>query len=397
MNKNKFFSIFAIMAIAIVSIFFFSACTNEDDFQNEKINLSKKKETSNISTELIAADLINAINLNPEIAFEINSAISKIVDYGLDENLTFYDILNTSNSVFFHTDEEFLNLKQSINEKTLSDLGLYNPSNYYFNLNIYWGYHDSWDKNTMPIICYLNGDDINEINGFKIEDGKIINITITEEEFDSEAQPIIIINFNEIDYAQYPDFKNGIRKKDNIEWLYVVTNPNEDDPELIDEWNDPQKIYSAVFRAIKSHGVQRDSYIAGGTEYYVSASFIAGATTTPVTNKYSCYFTRKEIKNQSTKYYNYPILHSDWRPELLDIEFKLFDEDGGFSDSFPVKLNIAKVGEIGFTVPKKSWDDDLGTTFITRDLYFAKYIAHESWYSMGSEEIAAGLKIYDRP
>ena len=107
MKKNKF----AILAIAIVSIFFFSACTNEDDFQNETINLSKEKGTSNISTELIAADLINAIKLNPIIATEINNAICHIVDYDLGENLTFYDILSTSNSVFFNSDKEFLNLK----------------------------------------------------------------------------------------------------------------------------------------------------------------------------------------------------------------------------------------------------------------------------------------------
>ncbi|MDX9799598.1 MAG: hypothetical protein RBT05_12170 [Bacteroidales bacterium] len=390
MKKNKF----AILAIAIVSIFFFSACTNEDDFQNETINLSKKKETSNISTELIAADLINAINLNPEIAFEINSAISQIVDYGLDENLTFYDILNTSNSVFFHTDQEFLSLKQSINEKTLSDLGLYNPSNYYFNLNIYWGYHDSWDKNTLPIICYLTGNDNNTLNGFKIVNREIVNVTVTEEEFDSETQPIIIINFNENNYSAYPDFKNGIRTKGNVTWLKPIPEPIPEEP--INEWNNPDKIYNAVFRSLTSGGVQHDTWIRGGSDFRVVAAYQLSNTLGSYA-KHTCDFTRKEIKNKATKYYNYNILHPDWRPEFEDIEFRLMEHDGGSSSSFTVKLSVKDYVSIDITIPKFSWDDEIGKTPITRGLYFANYIANTTIYGMGDCSISAGLRILDRP
>lgn len=396
MKKNKF----AILAIAIVSIFFFSACTNEDDFQNEKINLSKKKETSNISTELIAADLINAIKLNPIIATEINNAICHIVDYDLGENLTFYDILSTSNSVFFNSDKEFLNLKQSINEKTLSGIGLYNPNTYYNNLNIYWGYHDSWDKNTLPIICYLTGNDNNTLNGFKIVNREIVNVTVTEEEFDSETQPIIVINFNEIDYSEYPDFKNGVRTKGNVTWPYTITKERseelEEAEEPINEWTNPNKIYKAVLRSIKSGGTQYDKWYQGDNEFKVKSVYFS-LDSVYRNSEHATHFTRKEVKNKVQKYYEYLSVFNDWQVQFDNMGFAFIEYDGGTIDPISVDLSISKLITIKANIPKLDLDYIVGHNSIDRVDYINNYIYNTTWYGYGDCSIALGMIIRDRP
>lgn len=59
-------------------------------------------------------------------------------------------------------------------------------------------------------------------------------------------------------------------------------------------------------------------------------------------------------------------------------------------------LNVASVASVDLTIPTSSWDDEIGICSITRDLYFANYIANTTWYGMGDCKISAGLIIKNR-
>ena len=131
--KNKTI-LFAVAAILVAGSSFFTSCNKEDDFNSTNGQYETKSLGTNISTRQIAQELTEAIKMNPEIATEIHSAIATVVDYGLDENITFYDILNTDKSVFLKSDANISNLRSAINVSTLQNLGLGSADNYYGNL-----------------------------------------------------------------------------------------------------------------------------------------------------------------------------------------------------------------------------------------------------------------------
>lgn len=66
MTKNKFFSIFAIMAIAILSIGFFSACTDKNEFESTY----KKPQISLKATDQICAMYLIEHTFNDRLGLE---------------------------------------------------------------------------------------------------------------------------------------------------------------------------------------------------------------------------------------------------------------------------------------------------------------------------------------
>ncbi|MDR1847333.1 MAG: hypothetical protein LBR17_04365 [Bacteroidales bacterium] len=388
-----------VIGLMVTNIGFISCADDEQIEVGTKHN--NKNMQAKTSTRNVALDLMNAMIQDFSIANEINQSINMIVtEYDVDENLTYYDVLNTENSVFFHNSSMFPKLKEAINVSTLTALGL-NSENHYDNLNIYWGYRDDWDGETFPIICYIDGDEDEStevLNGFKYENGQIINVQVTQEQFDASLFPVIIINFNEIDYIKYPDFKNGIRIKNGIKWLKGTKEvPNEDPEPPVTEWTNPNKIYTSVFRAVKSGGIQYDTWVAGGSEFKVLSGFIETSTLGDYT-EYSTTFTRKEIGNHSIKYYEYPILNPDWKPNQEEMVFYMIEEDGGFSAPYTASLKVSSYVTLEISIPQESWDDEVGAKCkVTRELYFARWLQHIFWYSFGDCELSVGLQIYDRP
>lgn len=382
--------------ILFALLFTICGCSDEDDFQEDDRNeMIKISEQSVVSTELVAENLINAIKDNPMIAKEINNAVKTIVDYGLDENLTFYDILNTSNSVFFNSDNVFINLKRSIDREILSNLGL-NATNYYKNLNIYWGYHDSWDGTTLPIICYLTDNDDSTttiLNGFQVVNGNIRKVTVTDAEFDSETYPIIIVNFNEDKYSEYPNFKNGIRTKDEVAWLEPIS--KHETPKIKGWYDDPSKIYSVEFHALKSGGKQHDSWISGGSEFQL-ISICALDNTSGLYYKRRCYFTRRQIRKKTTKYFKDKTINSDWKPEFQNMGLRLYELDGNGGSSFSFSLKIKDYANISMTIPIANSDDNLDEVNLSRDYSFARYTIGKKSYGFDDCIVYTEVEILNR-
>ena len=353
----------SIKRIALLAIFtgaFMSSCTEDEFLTEEEVGTHHsylKTENVPTSTESFALDFAKYIQANPSALTTLNEAIHKVVGYDLDENLTFYDILQFNNSVFFGSeDSDIINLGRGISAEKLKDLG-YNSTNYYGGLNIYWGYHDEWDGKTLPIIGYVeDGKETIKIKGYQIKEKSIEKTNITIADFDSVKFPVIIINYSDRDYAEYPEFKRGIRQKGGKIWLYDGCN-NEDGDEnnTTNVWNDSTKVYKlklTSFKAVKNYDIM------GGSEFAFESAFVNQATEAADKTRYTCEYTRKQIKNKVTKTFNVAI-NPDWQAKYENMHFYIIEEDGGWNDNINVSLSVQGIGSLSTTLPAHSFDDIL--------------------------------------
>ena len=352
-----------IKRIALLAIFtgaFMSSCTEDEFLTEEEVGTHHsylKTENVPTSTEPFALDFAKYIQANPSALTTLNKAIHKVVGYDLDENLTFYDILQFNNSVFFGSeDSDIINLGRGISAEKLKDLG-YNSTNYYGGLNIYWGYHDEWDGETLPIIGFVeDGNETIKIKGYQITEKSIEKTNITIADFDSVKFPVIIINYSDRDYAEYPEFKRGIRQKGGKVWLYGNYNDGEDDEKnAVTTWNDPSKIYKLKLKSFK---VEENYDPLGGSEFAFESAFVNQSTVQADRIVYTCDWTRKQIKNKVTKTFNVTI-NPDWQADYENMHFYVIEEDGGFNDDINVSLSISNLFSLNIDLPKQSWDDEV--------------------------------------
>ena len=352
-----------IKRIALLAIFtgaFMSSCTEDEFLTEEEVGTHHsylKTENVPTSTESFALDFAKYIKANPSALTTLNEAIHKVVGYDLDENLTFYDILQFNNSVFFGSeDSDITNLGRGISAEKLKDLG-YNSTNYYGGLNIYWGYHDEWDGKTLPIIGYVeDGKETINIKGYQITEKSIEKTNITIADFDSVKFPVIIINYSDRNYAEYPEFKRGIRQKGGKIWLYDNHNDGDDDNNnTTNIWNDTTKVYKlklTSFKAVKNYDP------IGGSEFAFESAFVNQATEAADKTRYTCEYTRRQIENKVTKTFNVAI-NPDWQAKYENMHFYIIEEDGGWNDNINVSLSVQGIGSLSTTLPAHSFDDIL--------------------------------------
>jgi hypothetical protein len=359
-TKNMKRNIKTIALLAIFAGAFMSSCTEDEFLTEEEVGTHHsylKTENVPTSTESFALDFAKYIQANPSALTTLNEAIHKVVGYDLDENLTFYDILQFNNSVFFESeDSDITNLGSGISAERLKDLG-YNSTNYYGGLNIYWGYHDEWDGESLPIIGYVeDGNETTKIKGFTISGENIKDTVVTIADFDSVKFPVIIINYSDRDYAEYPEFKRGIRQKGDKVWLYDGYNDGEDDEKnAVTAWNDPSKIYKLK---LKSFTALENYDPIGGSEFSFESAFVNQSTVQADRIVYTSDYTRRQIKNAETKTFNLAI-NPDWQSDYENMHFYIIEEDGGWNDDINVSLSISNLFSLNIDLPKQSWDDEV--------------------------------------
>jgi hypothetical protein len=359
-TKNMKRNIKTIALLAIFAGAFMSSCTEDEFLTEEEVGTHHsylKTENVPTSTESFALDFAKYIQANPSALTTLNEAIHKVVGYDLDENLTFYDILQFNNSVFFESeDSDITNLGSGISAERLKDLG-YNSTNYYGGLNIYWGYHDEWDGESLPIIGYVeDGNETTKIKGFTISGENIKDTVVTIADFDSVKFPVIIINYSDRDYAEYPEFKRGIRQKGDKVWLYDGYNDGEDDEKnAVTAWNDPSKIYKLK---LKSFTALENYDPIGGSEFSFESAFVNQSTVQADRIVYTSDYTRRQIKNAETKTFNLAI-NPDWQADYENMHFYIIEEDGGWNDDINVSLSISNLFSLNIDLPKQSWDDEV--------------------------------------
>lgn len=392
-----------IKRIALLAIFtgaFMCSCTEDEFLTEEEVGTHHsylKTENVPTSTESFALDFAKYIQANPNALTTLNEAIHKVVGYDLDENLTFYDILQFNNSVFFGSeDSDIINLGRGISAEKLKDLG-YNSTNYYGGLNIYWGYHDEWDGKTLPIIGYVeDGKETINIKGYQITEKSIEKTNITIADFDSVKFPVIIINYSDRDYAEYPEFKRGIRQKGGKIWLYGNYNDGEDDEKnAVTAWNDPSKIYKLKLKSFK---VVENYDPLGGSEFSFESAFVNQSTVQADRIVYTCDWTRKQIKNKVTKTFNLAI-NPDWQADYENMHFYIIEEDGGFNDDINVSLSISNLFSLNIDLPKQSWDDEVLTASWIRYSFITDLDPNTNIHTISTSNytLKTEMEVVDRP
>lgn len=364
MNRKK-------IAMVLIACCTLASCNEElenevmfdNAYQNKKVEVKQ-------STKQIAYSLATYLYSNQAEVTKLHQAISIMVSYGLDENLPVYDILSTNNSVFFTDASLFLNLRQAFDEDVLKSMGL-SSSNYYGDLNVYWGYHDEWKGNTMPIIAYLDGNSTEDsIYGFKMGTSGIEEVTVRVTDFENVVYPIIILNFNETNYSDYPDFKRGIRSKGGVVWAMPTTKEEDEDVEY-NQWTDPTKLYEVDLVSFRDDKVQYDTWIAGGSEFYLETAFVNYSTNQIDSTIIRMDFTRSEIKKAKTKYYTSTSINDSWEANYNDMHIVLREQDYGSLDPISVSLSIPNVGSVSVTLPCKNQDDIIYNYSLSRMTYIS--------------------------
>lgn len=395
-NKNNMNKIIlaTLSAILFMGTSVLTSCNKDDDGTSpisKKVTLNDAP-FDNKSTEVFARNIAEAILENPEIINEIHTGISSVVSYGLDENLTFFDILNTEESVFFESNADFENLRNAIDVDMLEESGFY-AENYYGNLNIYWGYHDNWDGSEMPIICYLDDNhSSNTAKGYSLVNGNLEEVEISEDKFDQVNYPVIIINFKEINYSVYPDFKNGIRSKAGVFWPLIIFDTLDVDQEFIDP--KPETIYECSIVKMKSSGTQYDYFWAGGSEFKIQVirpeSIYGDTTMTSVAFE----LTRKKIKNESSINLDVKI-HGDWKSECGNVYVHFSEEDWG-NGTMSIPINFSYSGfSISTTLEVSNDDDIIFSDQIMRDNFFNRVLEEDKKFLWGQEEMTGKIRMYE--
>lgn len=84
--------------------------------------------------ELFAKTLAKKLGENKNAFSELNDAIHAVTEYGLDENLKMFDILNTEESVFLESPNQVRILRSILNDCNILDEYEFNSSDYYSDL-----------------------------------------------------------------------------------------------------------------------------------------------------------------------------------------------------------------------------------------------------------------------
>jgi hypothetical protein len=385
--------------VVLLGVSMFVSCNDEQETTKGDITKSSSRERSrifeqNISTRTFAKSLAETILRSPNVLSEIHAGVQEVVNYGLDENLTVFDVLNTTNSKFIRN-TNFRILPSAFNRDSLSVLGLL-PENYYMDLNIYWGYHDNWNGRDIPVICYVDENTTDSITGaFWIRNGEIIEATMTAALFDSETIPAIIINFNDIKYAKYPNFRGGEWDKDGLSWAHGSNSESDTADRSTNVWTDSTKIYKAKMVYFQSGGYQWDPWVCGGSEFKVSAGYTTSTTSTTVSTQ-MVHFKRKSIKERKTKIIS-NIIHHDWQKESENGAISVVEEDWGWNDDIRVSLKFKNIS-LEVSLPKLSNDDIVGVLGdLKRVSFINDYINGDNYYGFSDCTIKTIIKVSDRP
>lgn len=389
-------AIFAIGSVAIVS------CEKESNSLKDNVAVShnqrfcdvrKNLKLNKSDRESIAREITMRFGQNNAIFAELNNAIHVVTEYGLDENLKLYDILQPEKSVFLASATSVANLRSAIGENNpLAGYG-FSESDYYGDLQFYWPYHDDWDKTTTPIICFApENENAESTTGFYYNNGTVITVNVTAKSIDEGNVPVVIINQCETHYSDYPNFNRD-------EWTIngrIWVKPGNVSPFRVinDGSSTDDKVYEARSYSITSSGTQYDYAWAGGSEFVLQSVYAADENNLQTSSMARAEFTRKEIRNKKTKNFGAQ-LHENWQPGLGNIYLRLTEEDAWGSID-PLVINIDVNGNtLSTTININSTDDVIFDAQCTRSNYFNRCNNEGGVFDLGSERVNCLLDIYD--
>jgi hypothetical protein len=219
------------------------------------------------------------------------------------------------------------------------------------NVQIYWPYSEDWDGIEEPVMAFNPMvDNVELITAYRrvvSKDGVINLETLKINEEYAKKHPVWIINQNENDYKNLPDFANNEFTKFGVTYAMpqkIINNNIKTKSEY--PLNSPNYVYNIQIGKIMCT-TQWDTWVAGGSEFrfrMVGAydSGEAGVLGDFSTGVVSYDLTRRDINYSHIKDV-YALINMDWEPDETFNGFALWEEDGGANNQ-TVSFNIGYKG-----------------------------------------------------
>ena len=166
-------------------------------------------------------------DLTKEVAAEVHAAVTKSLNYGLEEACYFREILTR--------DEGWAKIVAE-SEKGEGIAGLFSQGGtgkygltadditrlIEGDYQIYWPYSEYWDGETLPAVTFVPelADSIQVFygsTGYQISDAGVEKIVVDEDLLREGA--VWVVSIADIPYAELPDFNAGEREKDGVCYL----------------------------------------------------------------------------------------------------------------------------------------------------------------------------------
>jgi hypothetical protein len=347
--------------------------SNEVFYSKDDIN---KKGLTNI--------LLNISNDN-QLVSSVHNYIKESLEYGLDEIVFVDEIMNPNKyTAQFSSGGKLSNYFNNIAQLS-GETALRKENDERLSINeleIYWPYSEDWDGKSVPVITFISSDR----EGLEKDRENIDNYTVTAYRFTNLGKGMFKIDsllVNE-EYAM----KNPV---------WVIRNQSVKVEDIIDlkKNHNFTKIYPRNEKLIKKNGVQvratpyriaettvtsikseeqHDDWLNGGSEYHIYWFFPTRTFGLSTHTTGEIYFSRKEIKNKTTKDINFGANY-DWESGQSHNRLKVLEYDPGKDTKYEVKFmasykpkdsSTTYTGEYSTTITKNKTDDDIMDITIPR-------------------------------
>lgn len=365
--------------------------------------LSLDPEQRQHAAQMLAMSLAN----HPDAYAQLNDVIAMVRSYGVDENIYVYDILHREHSKFIPAHLEIEELVNAINEaELLANCGVEGRP-YFDNLQLYWPYHNDWDRVTPPVVVFEPETiDFTEITGFKFpmeynptimeNPAGITLIDIDVQKMDYDENSYIIIKQAEFPYTRYPRFVDGEFTKDSITWIRPT-----DVIGLTGDWCyvdhvvGPDTLVKASAIGFQSSGNQHDSwFFGGGSEFALTMAHIKDDGTQKAYT-YRFEMSRDDIDSERTiQFEGGFIFHPNWTRDGSEVYYRLFEEDAGGS-SFDFNINLSYQGaSVTVGLSGNTVDDEIATGYLYRDDYMNSCRSGNNGYDFSGETVFFKAELY---
>lgn len=321
--------------LLVVSVIFLSGCAKS--LSNGELNFAESDSNTlskvNYSNEIVS--MLSSLPLNNEVCLEVATVVNNSVNYGLDEDFLFRElwspktkVSSVQNSLLKQQIESYLNANIETKSGTGSIENILKNSD----ISIYWPYCDDWDGKTLPTITCPPKDETQEWNyGYKLNEnnGSVeLEVVIVNEEYALE-NPVWIIKDTDYDYTDLPSFINGEFSSNGV--IYI--------PEQSDSNNSIQTkasgdvMYGWIMSSMTVSKQYDKIFWSGGSEFRIAASFPTETGYAGSTNTFNTTFTRKQIRNSTTKNFNTDmtsdnVLNYDWKEGQYSNGFAIWEVNG---------------------------------------------------------------------
>lgn len=351
------------------------------------------------------AKLLAKITDKSQVLYEVNYAVKESMEYGMDEEWRFKDILAPQSGKILRSDNESvlakslreLLKKQSDNTSELRS-GTLSLEEFILNENvqIYWPYSENWDGVMEPVVSFdpKNGNEWNyAYRRILLPSGEYgLDSVIIDDEY-AKKNPVWIINQNHLHYDELPDFSEGESVKNNVLFLrnastlsrnftFVEGFPGSEGSTSTEGGRLTSQQGAGTMHVLKLGRLmaskQHDDIFNGGSEFAIKLGYCPSGINENNTEKVVsyCRITRSRGDISKKRWVDLDIiLNPDWREDQKECSFKLYEEDQGNTVYWNSPIRY-KDFEVTIPIPYASGDDHIYQIIYPR--YFILSTANQS-------------------